>query len=297
MNIKYRQLKAFALAARFGSFGQAASALCVTQPSLSVLIRELEHDLGMPLFERTTRTCHMTSAGASLYQEIHPVLHNLEEVYHHAKEISAGRRGRLSIAAVPSLAFGIITEVLGKFHRLYPGVRIQMREELNVSVVKAVNQNEVELGVACMFVDDSEVTFTPLFKDRLMVVTPGGHPAMLAPLTWQSMEEYPLILLGSGSAEHALQQSKSNVTPAFEVTHMGTAVAMVRHGMGITVIPSSALAALNMEGLQCAPMPGDLGRRNIGVLHRSRKSLSAAALAFIDLLRSTAPVDTETESH
>jgi DNA-binding transcriptional LysR family regulator len=291
MNIKYRQLKAFALAGRFGSFAQAARALSITQPSFSVLIRELEHDLGMQLFERTTRTCRMTSAGASLYQEIRPVLHDLEEVYQHGKEISAGKRGRLAIAALPSLAFGIMTKALGEYHRMYPDVRIQLREEANAFVTAAVRQNEVELGVASLLVADSELTFKPLFSDRLVVVAPHGHPAMQASMTWKTIGKHPLILLGSGTAERALQLSNSNIKPAFEVAHMATAMAMVRHRMGITLIPSSALDGLNTIGLQCIPMAGALAKRELGVFYRSRKPLSAAANAFIEVLRATVPID------
>jgi LysR family carnitine catabolism transcriptional activator len=296
MNIKYRQLKAFSLAARLGSFAKAAAAMCVTQPSFSVLIRELEHDLGMPLFERTTRSCALTPAGLTLFRDVEPVLHDLQEAYHHAKETGAGRRGCLSMAAIPSLAFGIITEVLGGFHKVYPDVRIQMREELNMSVIKAVKQNEVELGIGCQLNADSEVAFMPLFHDVLMMFAAKDHPAWNAPVTWQTIEEYPLILLGLGSAERALQQCNPGLAAAFEVAHMGTAMGMARHGMGITVLPSSGLDGLNTEGLRWTPMPGEMGRRCIGVLHRKRKTLSASALAFIDMLRAAVPADSEAEA-
>lgn len=291
MNIKYRQLKAFALAGRLGSFTLAASELAVTQPSFSVLIRELEHDLGMQLFERTTRSCILSAGGTSLYEEVHTVLQDLEDVYQHAREISAGKRGKLSIAVVPSLACGIITQAMGAFHRLYPGVRIQMLEELNCTIINAVKQSDVELGIAGVLDGDSEVAFMPLFSDRLVLVTPLGHPALQSQITWQTISRYPFILIGLGSAERALQLSKVEVTPAFDVVNMATAVAMVRHGLGVTLIPSSALAGLNMEGLHHEPMPGALARRELGILHRSRKPLGAAARAFIEVLRTTVPTE------
>ncbi|MBC7600628.1 MAG: LysR family transcriptional regulator [Polaromonas sp.] len=291
MNIKYRQLKAFALAGQFGSFVQAADALAITQPSFSVLIRELEHDLGMQLFERTTRSCHLTAAGISFYEEVHTVLQDLESVYQHARDISAGRRGKLAIAAVASLAFGILTEAVGVFHRQYPEVRILMKEALNAGVISAVKQGDVELGVAGVLSGDSGLEFMPLFSDRLMVVTPLHHPAIQGKISWETIGKHPLILLGSGSAERALQISKVAVKPAFEVAHMATAIAMVRNGMGITILPGSALTGLNVEGLHYEAMPGELARRELGVLYRSRKSLGPAALAFIEVLKATVPSD------
>jgi len=289
MNIKYRQLKAFSLAAQSGSFAKAAAALCVTQPSFSVMIRELEHDLGMQLFERTTRSCRLTLAGASFYKEVEPILQNLQDAYYNAAETGAGRRGKLALAALPSLAFGFLTEVLGSFHKAHPGVRILMKEELNVSLIGSVKSGEVELGVGCQLTADPEVAFTPLFNDQLMVVAPAGHPVLRRPVRWESLQGHPLIMLALGSAERALQHNKLEIAPTFEVAYMGTAVGMVRHGMGVTVIPSSALDGLNMEGLHWAPMPGEYGRRRIGVLYRRRASLSAAARSFIDLLSASVP--------
>jgi LysR family carnitine catabolism transcriptional activator len=289
MNIKYRRLKAFTLAARLGSFVKGADAMAVTQPSFSILIRELENELGMALFERTTRICRLTPAGVSLYQEFSPVLQDLEDVYQHAKDISAGKRGKLSLAVVPSVACGIITEALGGFHRGYPGVRIAMLEGNIGAVVAAVKQSDVEVGVACLFSPDEELCFKPLFHDRLVVVAPSGHPIAGAPLSWKTVAKYPLILQGAGTAERAIQLSRTPIVPTFEVAHMGTAVAMVREGMGITVIPGSALQGLNTEGLHVAPIPGELARRDLGVIYRRHKRLSVAATCFIDILQATVP--------
>jgi LysR family carnitine catabolism transcriptional activator len=291
MNIKYRQLKAFALAGQLGSFVQAADALAVTQPSFSILIRELERDLGMQLFDRTTRSCHLTTAGASFYEEVQATLKELESVYQHGRDISSGHRGKLTIAALASMALGILTEAMGVFHRQYPDVRIQMNEALNTGIITAVKQGEVEIGIACALSGDPELEFMPLFCDRLMVVTPRDHPALQAPATWQAIGKHPLILLVSGSAERALQISKVLATPAFEVAHMATAIAMVRNGMGITLLPGSALTGLNLEGLQYEPMPGEMAKRELGVLYRSKKSLGPAARAFIEVLKATVPSD------
>jgi LysR family carnitine catabolism transcriptional activator len=292
MNIKYRQLKAFTLAGELGSFVKAADALAVTQPSFSVLIRELERDLEMQLFQRTTRTCHLTQAGAAFYTEIHTVLQDLEGAYQHARDLSGGRRGKLAITAIASMAFGVVTEAVGTFHRLYPDVRIQMQEALNVGVIEAVKLGKVELGIAGALSGDPELEFVPLFSDRLMVVTPIGHPAVQGKLSWQTIGKHPLILLVSGSAERALQLSDVMVTPAFEVSHMATAVAMVRNGLGITVLPGSALGGLNMKGLHFEPMPGAVGKRELGVLYRRKKALGPSARAFIEVLRAVIPSDT-----
>jgi DNA-binding transcriptional LysR family regulator len=95
--------------------------------------------------------------------------------------------------------------------------------------------------------------------------------------------------MAHGSAERGLRLNDINVAPSFEVANMATAVAMVRHGMGIAVIPNSALDGLNMQGLCSTPLPGPLSWRELGILRRSGRRLSTAALTFIDVLRAMVP--------
>ncbi|WP_459615645.1 LysR family transcriptional regulator [Bordetella sp. 2513F-2] len=291
MNIKYRQLQAFVLAGRLGSFAKAAAQLCVTQPSFSVQIRQLELDIGIQLFERTTRTCRLTPAGQAFYREIVPILNDLREAYARMSDLAAGRTGQLQLSALPSLAFGLLTEVLGDFKQRYPGLRILMREELNVDLIESVKRGEVELGIGSELNGDPEVGFMPLFLDHLVIVAPVGHPVFDEPVTWQQVEAHPLIILALGSAERALRINRPSLVPAIEVAYMGTAVSMVRSGMGITILPSSALKGVNMDGLRATAMPGRGCRRKIGVLYRKRATLSPVASHFVELLGQAVPTD------
>ncbi|OZI29942.1 hypothetical protein CAL29_17790 [Bordetella genomosp. 10] len=291
MNIKYRQLQAFVLAARSGSFAKAAAELCVTQPSFSVQIRQLEDDIGIHLFERTTRTCRLTAAGQSFYREVAPILKSLRDVYARITDVGAGVAGQLQLSALPSLAFGLLTEVLGQFRSRYPGVRVLLREELNVAVIEAVKRGDVELGVGSELSGDPEVEFKPLFRDQLVAVAPIGHPVFDGPVSWQKLESHPLITLAQGSSDRALRQNRPSLVPALEVAYMGTAVSMVRNGLGVTILPSSGLKGVNMADLRAEALPGRACRRTIGVLFRKRAALSPMALAFTQLLEQIAPVD------
>ena len=288
MNIKYRQLQAFALAAQLGSFAKAAEDLCITQSSFSVQIRELERDLGLQLFERTTRSCRLTPAGATFHSEVTPILRELRQVYSRAIDVGAGRKGQLLLSALPSLSFGLLTEVLGRFNQNHPDVRIRMREELNIALIESVKRGEVELGVGSELSGDPELGFMHLFHDDLVVVAPARHAIFDEPLKWSRVGDYSLIMLAMGSADRALLTNRPGITPAIEVAYMGTAVSMVRNGMGITILPSSALKGVDMEGLQAQPLPGRDCRRTIGVLYRKRATLSTVAHAFVRLLKSAA---------
>ncbi len=289
-NIKYRQLRAFVWAAELGSFKEAAERLSVSQAAFSALIKELEQDVGVRLLERTTRRCRPTEAGAALEARLVPLLGELEDAYRHVKDLASGERGRLAIAALPSLSFGIVTRALGDYRRLYPMVQIVLREMKNAEVFDAVRDGQVELGVASRL-DDSPagLEFVPLTTDRLVFVVPEGHPLCGERPGWKVLERFPMILMRTGTAERAIRASGVSVTPAFEVEHMATALSMVRHGLGISIVPSSVLFGLNMAGLVALRIAGPLAVRRLGVFVREGRALTAPASIFLRLLREVTP--------
>jgi LysR family carnitine catabolism transcriptional activator len=289
-NIKYRQLRAFMNAATTGSFRESAARLGVSQPSFSVMIHELEKDLGVSLFERTTRKCRLTESGAEFRDRLAPILDDLEDAYRGIKEIGSGVRGRLTLASLPSLSFGIVTQTLGDYRTKFPQVQVRLHEKKNADVRQAVLQGEVELGLGIHLGDVPGLEFLALFQDRLMLVVPPGHPLEGKPATWSALRRHPLILMSTGSAEHALRKQGIEVEPAFEVEHMSTAISMVRHGLGISIVPSSVMPGLNTDGVVAKPMVGKLVRRNLGAMFRTRRQLSRAAVAFIELLKREKPI-------
>jgi DNA-binding transcriptional LysR family regulator len=287
MNIKYRQLKAFSLAARLASFTEAASAMAVTPASFSSLIKALEQDLGVVLFDRTTRRCVLTDAGRSFDAQLGGALDHVETLYRDMKETGQGSRGRLSIAAIPSLSLAVISPTLARYRSRYPHVQIVLSERRNDEVFAAVRDREVELGMGSLLKPDGVLTWRPVLTDRLMLVAPRGHPLASARVGWRALEAYPYIMMSTGPAEHAIRVNNLRVQPVFEVDHVATAVAMVRHGIGITALPSSVIPALNMDGVVCVPIEGRLAIRTLGVAYRGASALSKAAEQFIELLEET----------
>lgn len=286
-NIKYRRLKAFALVVETGSFKAAADRLAVTQPSFSSLIKELESDIEVTLFDRTTRSCVLTDAGQTFYEEIKGALGHLEDAYQYIKDVGKGSRGKLSLAALPSLAAGIVTSKLGEFHRSHPGVRITLSERKNDQILDAVRRGEVELGVGSMWQAEAELRFEPLFTDQLMFVVPQGHALVSMRPVWKCADKFDLILINAGPTEHALKVSDVQRPPAYEVEHLATALAMVRHGMGISILPSSVVPTLNMNGLVCLPILGNMATRQIGMIFKNGTRLSTPVREFSELLKVT----------
>jgi LysR family carnitine catabolism transcriptional activator len=288
MNIKYRQLKAFSLAARTLSFTEAAKAFSVTQASFSNLIKELELDLGVALFERTTRQCSLTDAGKTFYENLKGLLDHLETLYTEMIEVGQGKRGRLVIAALPSMTFGFIPEVVARFRAEYPDVEIVLHERNNEEVFNTVRTREAELGLGSMLRSDQTLHWLPMFTERLVLFVPRGHALAGKQVSWRSIEAHPYILMTTGPTEYALHQLNLGIKPVFEVEHVATAVAMVRNGLGITALPSSVIPALNLDGIALAPIKGRFTTRKLGVVHRKAAPLSQMAQIFLDMLHSHA---------
>lgn len=282
-NIRYRQLKAFCLAVEQGSFHAAARVLCVSNPAFTALIKNLEDDLGIQLFIRTTRNSTLTPEGQGLYDAMSRVLFDLEEVYQYAKEVGAGVMGKLSIAAVPSIALGFLTHVLGDFHRTYPGVHIYVTEHSSDQVVEAVRTNHVEIGIARLPAEP-DFEFVHLFDDRLLVAAPQNHVFdQRASLDWAELVDQRVIMIGGGATAQQLEFSYGAKSHPVEVTHLATAIAFVKNGLGIAVIPSSVAHALDSGGVQFIPLRGEGSLRNIGVMYKKRRILSARAQQFLKL--------------
>jgi LysR family carnitine catabolism transcriptional activator len=283
-NLRYRQIKAFCYAVELGSFQKAAAQLHVTPPSFTVLIKSLEEDLGMRLFDRTTRRSEPTSGGLAFYRSVSRPLEDLEEAYKSARDEGLGVRGRLTIATTPSLASGFLSQALALFHQQSPQVRIFMSEHRSNEVLTEVTQNRVELGFGRMVFESEELTFTPLLKDQMLVAAPVDHPIhQVSRLRWKDLDGQPLILVGGGATEQQVRAAMPGMGFPIEVTHMATAIAMVRRGMGVAVTASSGLDSLNLDGIALSPLTDRSAVRILGAIRRPHRVISAAAEQFLTL--------------
>ncbi|RBL82952.1 LysR family transcriptional regulator [Streptomyces cavourensis] len=290
MNIKYRPLKAFLLAVDTGSFTHAANQLGVTQPSFTALIQDLEEVLGLRLFERTTRSISLTSAGQDFYARVQRPIADLEEAYRSLADLAAVRRGSVALGALPSTALALLPAAVGMLSRAHPALKVRVVEAHNDELMAMLRTNQIEFAVGALPEPVSDLSFTPMAEDCFCAIFPAGHPLGDAPgrLHWRDVLRYDLVLLSQGS--NARQQFDRAVRDEvgapvtalrYDVTNMGTAASMVRQGLGVSVLPRLALPELNLAGLRAAPLCDASARRYIGLLHRRDRSLSPAAQALV----------------
>ncbi|PHK96855.1 LysR family transcriptional regulator [Pseudoroseomonas rhizosphaerae] len=290
MSYSLRQIRALTAAVETGSFGRAALRLHVSQPALTLQIRALEESLGVTLFDRSARGVRPTPAGQALAASFQRILDDLETVVAGAREQAQRRSGVVHLAVLPSVAANLLPGALARLRAAHPGIRVMVRDAVARRVAALVKAGEAELGIGHAAGPEPELEETPLFEDSLVAVLPPGHPfAALKEVGLPALAAAPLVLTDPESslrtlAEHAFAAAGLAIRPAYEATYMSTAVALVRAGLGIGLLPATAVELRVAPLLETRPVPSPLLRRRIVLLRRRGASLSPAAEALAEVL-------------
>lgn len=294
LNIKYRSLKAFLYAVETGSFTLGANRLGVTQPSFTALIQDLENVLDLKLFERNTRNIALTAAGVELRDRIQRPIIDLEEAYRSMEDLAAVRRGHVVVGALPSASLVLVPPALAALRSSHPALETKVVEAYNDELLDMLRTNQVEFAIAADSGNMADTTFEPLVDDTFCVVYPPDHPiGELTTVQWTDLLSYQLVLLSPGSSarsqfDQALGLKHAAKLLHYDITHMTTAVVLVKQGLGIAILPRLPLGVLPMGDLQYKPIAHPSARRRIGIVYRQNRHLSPASRAFIRQVRRVA---------
>ena len=290
MNANLRQFQAFVTVARLGSFTRAAKHLHLSQPALTVQVRQLEDATGVRLLDRSTRMVKLTPIGRELAPTLERVLHEIDAIMVNSKELASHIKGTVTIGALPSISTKLIPSTIAEFQKQYPGIVVRLRDAMSQHLMRLVKEGEVDFGIGTMRMPDPEIQFTLLLTDHLGVIFPTGHPVgHRRTITLKYLTAFPLILMDPRSSvrdlvDRAFESIGEVVIPAFEALYMSTAVAMVQAGLGLTIQPSSAMELANLKGLNFRTIRDQGLTRQIGVIQNARRSLSPSAENFIKML-------------
>lgn len=291
-HITLKQLRAFVAVAEQGGFTPAARELHLTQSALSVLIRELERQLGVRVFDRTTRSVALTAAGSELFPVIQKVLADLSSAVLNSQELVANARGRVSFAASPLLSSTVMPELIQKFSERYPGVQVAVRDSVESTVQQKVQRGEVDLGLGAFTRAEQDVLGEPVFADEHLLACPRSHAlAQRTSVDLRALRSVSLILFPRGNSTRDIVDQRFvelgiSPTPTYEVVFLWTAVAMVNAGLGFAVVPGQA-ATLQKHFSNTAflPIDGLKVKREIFLLTHKNRSLSPAAETFRQFAR------------
>lgn len=295
MNVTLDQLQAFVTVARLGSFTRAAKTLHLSQPAVSTQIRNLEDVLGARLFDRNTRSVALAPVGKELAPTLERILRDIDALATGARERATTPHGIVSVAALPSISSGLLPVAIAQFKDRFAGVSVRLKDAVADRVLAMVKAGDVDLGIATAIRADPEIEVTPLMADRMSVVFRPGHPLEHKHrIALDDLRPYPLILTDRQSSvrtivDRAFEATGALPSPAYEVTYMSTAIALVKAGLGIAILPSSAaLEGKQLSRLKSRPIQDESLTRNIGVIRKTGRSLSPAAERFAEALANAA---------
>ena len=248
MPIELKSLRQFVAVAEAGSVGKAARQLHMAQPPLSVHIRNLEAQVGAPLFRRERDGMRLTDAGSALYVRAREALALANDGLEAARAVGAGRRGRLSVGYMFSLGYAVLPRLLPALRRSLPGVELQFVEMSALTCETHIVDRRVTIGLCMPPPVQADLVSAHVGREPLRLAVPSGSAlARLASVPVARLQGRPLIGLPTfrNDAEHSMVASmlrRHGVTmPVVErVETVHAALALVLAGEGLAVVPACA---------------------------------------------------------
>lgn len=283
-----RQLRYLVAVTEQRHFSRAAEACLVTQSTLSAGIRELEALLGITLLERTKRSVTPTPIGLEIAAQARALLRDAEGLLEIAEATRRPLSGSLRLGVIPTIGPYALPQALPGLRARFPELRLYLREDQTARLLDQLGEGELDAVLMALPWETPDFTVMELIDDPFFVVSSRLHPFAgtggtapgaavdIAALRPPHLAPDELLLLEEGHClrEHALAAcalSRGSRARAFQATSIYTLVQMVANGLGITLLPSIAVASetLAAAGLEARPLVGDPGRR-IGLVWRAR---------------------------
>lgn len=287
MRVSFGQVRGFVTVASTGSFTQAAEVLHLSQPALTTRIRQLEEALDLRLFDRNTRSVELTDAGRMLLPIFMRLVGDLEGAVMKARERSRRAHSTIRLACLPSCAATVLPDLISRFRGGYPDTTFVVEDGINSQIRALVRGGQVDFGIGAYEGEEVDLAFDDLFADNLQVVYPPGHALeSFGHVTVNDLTQFPLILINRGSSirqavEEAFASWGVSASPACEVTYMSTAVALVKAGLGVAILPSSAVE-MSSPGIKVRPVEDRAFVRRVVVIRRREGAMRTIAQQFIE---------------
>src|SRR3984893_16189078 len=239
INLTVRQLRYFDALARHGHFGRAAAACAISQPALSMQIKEMEETLGGVLLERNARQVALTKFGEEVVQRVRDILRSVDELGDFARASQDLLAGRLRIGMIPTIAPYLLPNVIGNLKRVHPELDIHVREALTAKLIEELAEGRLDAAIVALPVSEPSLTEVALFAENFLLVRPGEDEGAPVPNS-EALRDMRLLLLEEGHCfrDQALSFCNMQSSPprdALDASSLSTLVQMVSAGMGVTL--------------------------------------------------------------
>ena len=297
-NLSLKHLQAFTQVADSGSFTQAAQNLHVTQSTLTAQVQQLEQQVGVRLFDRTTRRVLLTVDGARFLPVAQRLINDFDTALSDLKASADRQQGHVGIAASPSVVTRLLPTAIQRFHQQHPAISLYIRDDGAGIIEQRVLDNEVDFGIAGNRSRHTELSYQPLLQDSYGIVVGEKHPlATATKAQWCDLEGEELIMLSrdngiraqvEGFRQQGLIPANQSIDhPLIEVSNPAGLAALIEQALGIAIIPSLAADTSAFAQLRFIPLENPAIEREICLITRRGRSLTPAAQAAVSTIVET----------
>lgn len=285
-NITLKQLRTFVAVAESRRFRLAAEAVNLTQSAVSILIKELEGQLGVSLFDRHTRFVGLTDAGRRLLPLAVDILERVDGAVDSMVDISALKSGRVTVASAIVLAATYLPSRIASFMRKYPEIRIDLRDVSENEIRELLINGEADIGVGTSRFLEQEINEHELFVDHLALFCPADDElARKRSIGWSDFNNRPFIALAPDNPlqrriDELLEANGVTTRRQFAVRFSTTLLALVNEGLGIGILPAGSKGLSAMANVVMRPIADQMVPRNVVALTLRERTLSPAARSF-----------------
>jgi DNA-binding transcriptional LysR family regulator len=286
--MELRHLRYFEAVARYSHVTRAAAELHIAQPALSKQISQLEHELGVALFDRVGRNVRLTEAGEALLPHARAVMAQVEAARAEMAERIGLRKGRATVGAPPTVGNQLLPPVLASFNRRYPGIELRLHESGVQTLLDLLETGLTDVAVVTLPVEDENLTVVPIFSEEMVIAVWPGHPmASRADVAIGELQAEPWVLSPENyelreAALNACDRAGFAPRVVLEGGETDTILRFVAAGIGIALVPR--LAVQSAPDLVALSVSDQKLQRSLGVVWRGDRVASPAARALREFL-------------
>lgn len=292
-NLTLKQLRYFEALARQGHFGRAADVCAISQPALSMQIKELEETLATTLFERGARQVRLTNFGEEFALRVRDILRSVDELGDLARASRDRLVGRLRIGVIPTIAPYLLPTIIGNLMQMNEDLDIHVRETVTPKLLQELAEGRLDTALVALPVSEPSLKEVALFSEAFVLVRPAADEGQPVP-NRETLREMRLLLLEEGHCFRDQALSFCNLQSALprellDGSSLTTLVQMVSAGIGVTLIPQMAVAVeTRSASVSIAHFAAPQPARTIGMIWRRTSPLTRQLLQVSDVVRRSA---------
>lgn len=278
MQIKIEMLRCFVAVARTGNLSDAAEILGRTPSALSMMLKQLEDNLGQPLFE-TDRKNRLSALGTFVLEQAEQELQQFDGMVQDIVNFAKAKSGKVRLAAVPSVANTILPGVIARFLSMRPDVHLELRDMDSASILRELAKDRIDLGLASTQGHSTSFHTQTLFSDRFGILCHQSSSLLQKgkDLSWEDLREERLIANNLSQSIQVPACQRLHAEAGLKVHNITSLIAMIRNKVGITILPETTAQLLNTDEISFIPLPEAGIQREIELIKKSETSASPAA--------------------